>query len=83
MACGLPIVSVDFPARYEKIKHGENCLMVPEGDINGLAAAINKLLVENEYAKSMGHLNHKRIKEKYDIKQSAEKFIELARTLQK
>ena len=81
MACGLPIISVDFPARYERIKHCENCLMVPEGDINGLAKAIKQLLSERNYARTMGKLNYEIAKQKYDNRLTAERFVELARNL--
>ncbi|KPK62376.1 hypothetical protein AMJ83_11135 [candidate division WOR_3 bacterium SM23_42] len=83
MACGLPIISVDFPARYEKIKHGINCLMVPEGDVDGLAKAIKKLLSEKDYARVMGELNYKMARYNYDARFAAERFVELVKNISK
>lgn len=47
MAAGLPPVSFNFIAGpAEIITDGQNGLLVPEGDIEGLAAAINKLAAD-------------------------------------
>lgn len=50
MACGLPIVSFDFKCGPKDIiRDGENGLTVADGDIEGLAAAMMKIMSDNRY----------------------------------
>jgi glycosyltransferase involved in cell wall biosynthesis len=55
MGCGLPLVSFDCqtgPA--DIITEGKNGLLVPEGDIKALAAALNRLIEDPELRRRMG-----------------------------
>lgn len=56
MALGLPIVSTDCPPGGPRmvIKHEENGLLVPVGDKNALAAAINRLIEDRKLAEQLG-----------------------------
>jgi len=42
MACGLPVITTDICGNAEVVKNGENGLLVPFGDKEALADAINK-----------------------------------------
>jgi len=53
MAAGCPIVTTDVPGCRDLIDHGRTGLVVPYGDISGLAASILHLLRDREFA---GHL---------------------------
>ena len=44
MACGLPVVTTDICGNAEVVKNGENGLLVPFGDREALANAIDKAL---------------------------------------
>ena len=46
MAAGRPIVSSDLPSIREILSDGANALLVPPGDANALAAAIERLLAD-------------------------------------
>ena len=65
MACGLPAVCFDFKCGpRDIIVEGENGLIVPDGDIEGLAEAIVRLMRDDELRKRMGE-NAKRVVETY------------------
>lgn len=46
MAAGRPLVASDLPASREFLRHEENALLVPPGDVPALAAALGRLLAE-------------------------------------
>lgn len=65
MACGLPAVCFDFKCGpRDIIVEGENGLIVPDGDIEGLAEAIVRLMKEETLRKRMGE-NAKKVVETY------------------
>lgn len=54
MACGLPVVSFDYKCGPKDIiKDGENGLLVRNGDIQALADAMMKVMVDLEYRKRL------------------------------
>jgi glycosyltransferase involved in cell wall biosynthesis len=55
MGLGLPVISFDCrngPA--DLIEHGRNGLLVPEGDVAGLAAAMSELMADEPRRRAMG-----------------------------
>ena len=65
MACGLPAVCFDFKCGpRDIIIEGENGLIVPDGDIDGLAEAMIRLMRDDDLRKRMGE-NAKKVVEKY------------------
>jgi len=55
MACGLPCVAFDCPhGPGDIITHGEDGILVENGDINVLAASIEKLMLDSDLRKKMG-----------------------------
>ena len=56
MALGLPVVATDCPPGGPRmvITDGENGLLVPVGDENALAAAINRLIEDPQLADRLG-----------------------------
>lgn len=65
MALGLPVVATDCPPGGPRmvITQEENGLLVPVGDDEALAAAVNRLIEEPEFAKKLGE-NASKIGEK-------------------
>lgn len=55
MSCGLPVVAFTCHCGpSDIIADGKNGLLVPDGDIAGLAAGINRLIEDGELRKQMG-----------------------------
>ena len=53
-ACGRPIVTTDWPGCREVVRHEENGLLVPVGDVSALARALSRLLVDRVKRARMG-----------------------------
>jgi glycosyltransferase involved in cell wall biosynthesis len=54
MACGLPLVSFDCPTGPgDIIEDGRNGLLVPDGNIKALAAALNRLIEDPQLRRRM------------------------------
>lgn len=77
MACGLPAVSFDFKCGPKDIiKEGENGLVVPDGDIDGLAKAMMTLMRDDELRRKMGE-NAKRVVETFSEAKVMDKWVRL------
>lgn len=77
MACGLPAVCFDFKCGpRDIIEEGENGLIVRDGDVEGLAEAIVKLMRDEELRKRMGE-NAKRVVETYSEEKVMNKWVSL------
>lgn len=77
MACGLPAVCFDFKCGpRDIIVEGENGLIVPDGDIEGLAEAIVRLMEDEELRKRMGE-NAKKVVETYSEEKVMNKWVSL------
>lgn len=77
MACGLPAVCFDFKCGpRDIITEGENGLIVPDGDIEGLAKALIRLMKDDELRKKMGE-NAKRVVETYSEEKVMAKWLDL------
>lgn len=77
MACGLPAVCFDFKCGpRDIILPEENGLIVPDGDIDGLAEAMIRLMKDEELRKRMGE-NAKRVVETYSEEKVMSKWIKL------
>lgn len=65
MSCGLPAVSFDFKCGpQDVIRDGVNGLIVRDGDIQGLAEALLKLIKDEETRKAMS-IEAQKVSEKY------------------
>jgi glycosyltransferase involved in cell wall biosynthesis len=61
MATALPVISLDVPPVAEIIRPGEEGLLVPEGDEDALADAIEALLCDPARARSLGESGRERV----------------------
>lgn len=77
MSCGVPAVSFDCKCGPEEIiSQHDGGLVVKNGDIEGLAEAIVKLMKDEELRKRMGE-NAKRVVETYSEERVMKKWIDL------
>lgn len=66
MAVGVPSVSTDCPCGpSEIIEDGKTGLLVPVGEANGLARAINRLIEDRELRRKLGDAGKDSVREKF------------------
>ncbi|MFW6202292.1 MAG: glycosyltransferase family 4 protein, partial [Gemmatimonadota bacterium] len=53
-ACGTPTVASDSPGLRESVVHGETGLLVPHGDVDALADALERLIVDAAFRARLG-----------------------------
>jgi glycosyltransferase involved in cell wall biosynthesis len=58
LACGTPLVTADTPAARELLVDGESALLVPPGDPEALAAALERLAGDPELAARLAASGH-------------------------
>jgi glycosyltransferase involved in cell wall biosynthesis len=65
MACGVPCVGTRVEAVPEIIDHGSTGLLVPPGDADALATALDRLLAAPALARRMGERGRARVRERF------------------
>lgn len=69
MAMGLPIVTTDAPGCRETVEHGVNGWLVPVRDVEALAEAMERFLVDGGLAVRMGEASRRIAMTKFDVLQ--------------
>lgn len=77
MSMGRAIVTTDSPGCRETIRDGVEGYLVPVGDSEALAAAMERFLRDPELAATMGAKAHERALTKYDVHRINRVMIEL------
>jgi rhamnosyl/mannosyltransferase len=76
MACGLPVVSTDLPTGVPWVnQNGVTGLIVPPGDPDALAAAINQLFDDQALRSRMGEAGKRRAVEQFSAERMVGDFI--------
>jgi len=75
MAAGLPVVASDIGRGAELIESGKNGLLVPPGQVDSLAEAIDSLLADDALRRRMGQAARERISERYTIEAMTRKTV--------
>lgn len=81
MSAGIPVICSDFPL-WKEIVQGHSCgLCVNPEDPSAIAAAINQLYADQEYAKSMGRNGWSAVLNKYNWTAEAPKLLALYKSV--
>lgn len=71
LACGTPVVASNIPGVRTVVEHDGDGLLVAPGDPRALAAAIDRIVGDDEQARRMGQRGRARVIERYDWRQIA------------
>lgn len=77
MATGLPCVATDVGACREVTANGMAGLLVPPGDAPALAEALERVLVDDTLAGSLGQAARARVEAEYDREVMASRYLKL------
>jgi glycosyltransferase involved in cell wall biosynthesis len=69
MAAGLPVVSTRHAGIPDAVQHESNGLLVPEGDVTGMAQAITTLALDETKRQAMGQTGHRRALDHFSAQQ--------------
>jgi len=75
MACGTPVIATTGGALPEVV--GNAGILVPPGKADALAVAIKQLLSDEEVQRRMSEAGRKRVREKFNWEQAAQKTLEV------
>ncbi|MCD6416123.1 MAG: glycosyltransferase family 4 protein [Planctomycetes bacterium] len=76
MGRGRPVIAFNTGTACEIIKDSHTGLVVPKGDVDELAAAIERLITDTELARRMGREARRRVKEKFSIHTIASRTLQ-------
>jgi len=67
MAMGRPVITTDAPGCRETVIDGDNGFLVPVGDADSLAVAMERFILQPELIEKMGRRSREIVEEKYDV----------------
>jgi len=73
-AAAVPVVATRHEGIADVVIDGATGLLVEEGDVNGMAAAVADLLSDQERARQLGQAARRRIEEKYSMQASIDRL---------
>jgi lipopolysaccharide/colanic/teichoic acid biosynthesis glycosyltransferase len=80
-AMGLPVVAADVRGCREVVEHGANGLLVPVGDPDALARAIERLGSHASLREAMGRAGHERARNRFDERRVVETVMQTYRSV--
>jgi glycosyltransferase involved in cell wall biosynthesis len=82
MSCGLPVIASRLPGSTDVIiEHGVNGFLVPPDDETTMADALSAVLRDPARAREMGSCARETVVSRYDIRQTAERWLDAYRTV--
>lgn len=79
MLAGLPIVATNVSAIPEVVADGETGALVPAGDVDGAAAAISRLLADEDTRRALGEAGRQRAREHFSVARMTDATIDVYR----
>jgi len=76
-ACGLPIVTTDWPGCRDIVEDGYNGLLVPIGDADALAAALGRTLADPAFASRLAERGLETVREHYSWDKVTRQYVQL------
>lgn len=67
MAAGLPIVATDIPGNRQLVRDGEEAVLTPPGDVEGLTAAIVRVLSQPGFAEQLARAARQRAETEFSL----------------
>jgi rhamnosyl/mannosyltransferase len=78
MACSKPVISTDLPTGVRSVnRHGITGLIVPPGDPDALAGAINALLSDPRLCAELGNAGRRRVESEFSADTMVSKTLEV------
>ena len=81
MACGLPVVATRLDGIAEAVTEGENGFLLSVSDVDGMSAAMQKLLSDSELAKHMGVNARQRVEQNFTRPQMMDRLMQVYRSV--
>ncbi|HSV64505.1 MAG TPA: glycosyltransferase family 4 protein [Mycobacteriales bacterium] len=79
MASERPVVVTANPGMEDYVRHGETGVLVPPGDVDAFAAAVEGLLADPDRAAAMGRAAAKAVRERFTTETMAEELAQVLR----
>ena len=79
MSCGLPCIVSIIGGTADMIRDGEDGLLVPQEDVEAIAAALRKLVTDPDLRRAMGQAARTSAEEKFDHHRNAIALYEAIR----
>lgn len=70
MLCGLPVIVPGNPSVCGATEHEQTGLVYPEGDVQALAEAIERLLIDSDSRRAMGERASRAVRERYSLERT-------------
>jgi len=81
MLASLPVVATSVSAVPEVVVDGGTGLLIGEGDVEALAAALNELLADPERARRLGAAGLERVRSEFSVARMTEQTIDVYRNV--
>ena len=80
LACGKPVVATRVGSISESVHHGENGLLVEPGNAEALGEALERLFVDSELRRSMGHAGRDEVVSHWSLERMVEGYQKLVQS---
>ena len=80
-ACEKPVVVSDVGGLPEVVEDGVTGIVVPSRDVIAIAAAIERLILDDELRQNMGRAGRERVKRLYDWNDNVSQMIDIYKTI--